>query len=74
MLPPQRAWKPLQIGQPNRALTGHFSATDFSLNPSTPAAPNFRQLALLLQDGALICGQYYGAGYRQRALPQQTRS
>lgn len=57
------AWKPLQANQPARALTGHFAATDFSLTPSTPAAPNFRQLALLIQDGALISGQYYGAGY-----------
>ncbi|MDW5415626.1 hypothetical protein R6242_03455 [Iodobacter sp. CM08] len=56
-------WPPLVAGQPNRALPGHFAAADFSLNPATAAAPNFRNLAILVQDGALITGQYYGAGF-----------
>lgn len=46
---------------------GHFSATwngnTFSAAPATHTAPNYRQLALLLQDGVFVSGQYYGNGY-----------
>jgi hypothetical protein len=48
-------------------LTAHFSATfngnTYSLTPSTHTAPNYRKLAIVLQDGVFVVGQYYGPGY-----------
>lgn len=46
---------------------GHFTATwngnTFSAAPATHTAPNYRKLAILLQDGVFVTGQYYGTGY-----------
>jgi hypothetical protein len=46
---------------------GHFTATwngnAFSAAPATHTAPNYRKLAVVLQDGVFITGQYYGNGY-----------
>jgi hypothetical protein len=58
------SFKPLVIGQPNRGLVGHFATGDFSVTPSSTTSPtiNLRKIALLVQDGAIISGQYYGAG------------
>jgi hypothetical protein len=46
---------------------GHFTATwggnTFSAAPSTHTAPNYREMAILLQDGVFVTGQYYGNGY-----------
>ena len=51
----------------NPLLTAHFSAiwngNTFSLTPSNHTAPNYRRLALVLQDGVFVTGQYYGPGY-----------
>lgn len=46
---------------------GHFgtqwNGNAFSPTPSTHTAPNYRKLAILLQDGVFLSGQYYGTGY-----------
>ena len=51
----------------NPVLTAQFSAiwngNTFSLTPSNHTAPNYRRLAIALQDGVFVTGQYYGTGY-----------
>lgn len=46
---------------------GHFASVwngnNFSLTPNTHTAPNYRKLAILLQDGVFLSGQYYGTDY-----------
>ena len=46
---------------------GHFvvkwNGNDFDLRPSNHTGPNYRKLAVLLQDGVFLTGQYYGNGY-----------
>ncbi len=47
--------------------TAHFSANynsnTFSLAPPTHTTPNLRKLAIVLQDGHFLTGQYYGPGH-----------
>ncbi len=46
---------------------GHFTAVyngnTFSVVPPTHTAPNLRKLAIVLQDGAFVTGQFYGNGF-----------
>lgn len=35
----------------------------FSAAPATHTAPNYRKLALMVVDGHIVSGQYYGSGY-----------
>jgi hypothetical protein len=46
---------------------GHFTASwngnNFSAAPTTHTSPNYRKLAIVLQDGVFVTGQYYGKGY-----------
>jgi hypothetical protein len=49
----------LPAGQFSAVYTGNT----FSAAPSTRTAPNYRKLAIVLQDGVFVTGQYYGKGY-----------
>jgi hypothetical protein len=46
---------------------GHFTAVfngnTFSAAPSTHTAPNYRKLAIALQEGVFVTGQYYGKNH-----------
>ncbi len=44
-------------------LTATFTGNTFSATPPTHTAPNLRKVAILLQDGAFVTGQYYGKGF-----------
>lgn len=46
----------------DQALPGHFSITGFSVPAPTDAAPHGRKLAITVQDGVFLIGQYLPAG------------
>jgi len=56
-------------------LTAHFAGSwsdaAFSLAPATRTSVNYNRLAIVLQDGVFMTGQYYGAGYTysERYMP-----
>lgn len=56
-------WKPLAATDSARALPAHFANADFSAVPSSATSPRFNKLAIGLQDGVFVSGEYYGPGY-----------
>lgn len=62
---------------PGGHFTAVFNGNNFSVAPATLTAPNYRALAVVLQDGVFMTGQYYGAGYtyseRYFTLPAMER-
>lgn len=44
------------------ALSAHFAT---SIAPSTHASPNYRKLAIVLQDGVFVTGYQFGAGFTE---------
>lgn len=62
----------------NQVLPGHFSTSGFSITPSTDASPHGRRLAITVQDGVFLIGQYLPAGnsvsYRNMNKPGLTQA
>ncbi|MGC4059921.1 MAG: hypothetical protein QM749_03330 [Aquabacterium sp.] len=56
-------WPALGSGDSTRALPAHFANADFSMLPNSATSPKFNKLAIALQDGVFMSGEYYGPGY-----------
>jgi len=48
---------------PASHFTAVWNGNNFSAAPTSHTSVNYRKLAIVLQDGVFITGQYYGAGY-----------